>query len=80
MAFFLLELISFSSHTNYGRNPTAERGTNMSDYNTGNSASVYNYGGGDTYECYDCRQTLRDAETYEAGGRIYCGTCYQGKN
>jgi len=52
----------------------------MSDYNTGNSASVYNYGGGDTYECYDCRQTLRDAETYEAGGRIYCGTCYQGKN
>jgi formylmethanofuran dehydrogenase subunit E len=56
----------------------------MSEYNTGNSASVYNYGGGDlygySYRCTDCGQTLRDAETYEAGNRIYCGTCYQGKN
>jgi hypothetical protein len=52
----------------------------MSDYNTGNSGSVYDYDGRNSYECYDCRQKLRDAETYEAGGKIYCGTCYQGKN
>jgi hypothetical protein len=51
----------------------------MSDYNTGNSASVYDYNGRSSYSCSDCDQTLRDAETYEAGGRIYCGTCYQGK-
>lgn len=51
----------------------------MSDYNTGNSASVYDYDGRNSYECNECRQTLRDSETYEAQGRIYCGTCYQGK-
>jgi hypothetical protein len=50
----------------------------MSNYNTGNSASTYDYNGRSSYECCECQQTLRDNETYEAnGGKIYCGTCYQ---
>lgn len=52
----------------------------MSDYNTGNSGSVYDYNNRSSFECYECRQTLRDSETYEACGRIYCGTCYQTEN
>lgn len=51
----------------------------MSDYKTGNSASVYDYTGRTIFECDECRQTLYDNETYEAYGKIYCGTCYQGK-
>ena len=51
----------------------------MSDYNTGNSGSLYDYEGRDTFQCAECRQTLSDNETYEARGSIYCGTCYQGK-
>jgi late competence protein required for DNA uptake (superfamily II DNA/RNA helicase) len=52
----------------------------MSDYNTGNSASLYDYENKGNYRCDDCGQSLRDNETYEAsGGSIYCGTCYQGR-
>lgn len=51
----------------------------MSDYKTGNSASAYDYTGRTIFECDECRQTLYDNETYEAYGKIYCGTCYQGK-
>lgn len=51
----------------------------MSDYKTGNSASVFNDDGRSGGECRDCGQYLSDNETYEAGGSIYCGTCYQGK-
>jgi hypothetical protein len=50
----------------------------MSDYNTGNSASTSDYNRRSSYECYDCKQSLNDNETYEAnGGKIYCGTYYQ---
>lgn len=49
----------------------------MSDYKTGNSGSLYDYDGRNSYECSDCRQSLSDNETYEAYGKIYCGSCYQ---
>lgn len=50
----------------------------MSDYKTGNSGSLYNYESAvNGYECYECSQKLSDNETYEAYGKIYCGTCYQ---
>lgn len=51
----------------------------MSDYKTGNSASVFNDDGSGGGKCRDCGQHLSDNETYEAYGDIYCGTCYQGK-
>jgi DNA-directed RNA polymerase subunit RPC12/RpoP len=52
----------------------------MSDYKTGNSGSVYNYNENvNSYKCAECSQSLSDNETYEAYGKIYCGTCYQGK-
>ena len=51
----------------------------MSDYKTGNSASVFNDDGNKGGKCRDCGQYLSDNETYEAYGWIYCGTCYQGK-
>ncbi|MBW3113468.1 hypothetical protein KYJ26_16565 [Bacillus sp. MCCB 382] len=51
----------------------------MSDYKTGNSGSMYDHDRryGNTKECDECRQSLSDNETYEAYGKIYCGTCYQ---
>jgi formylmethanofuran dehydrogenase subunit E len=50
----------------------------MSDYKTGNSGSLYDYDSSmNTKECNECRQRLSDNETYEAYGRIFCGTCYQ---
>jgi formylmethanofuran dehydrogenase subunit E len=50
----------------------------MSDYKTGNSGSLYNYDDSIiTYKCAECNQQLRDNETYEAYGKIYCGSCYQ---
>lgn len=51
----------------------------MSDYKTGNSASVFNDDGKGGGKCKDCGQYLSDNETYEAYGNIYCGTCYQSK-
>lgn len=51
----------------------------MSDYKTGNSGSLYDYDSKGSYQCEECRQNLSDNETYEAYGKIYCGTCYQGK-
>ena len=51
----------------------------MDDYKTGNSASLYDYENHNSYKCYDCEQSLSDNETYEAFGKIYCGTCYQSK-
>jgi DNA-directed RNA polymerase subunit RPC12/RpoP len=48
------------------------------DYKTGNSGSVYNYDENvKSYKCGNCGQGLSDNETYEAYGKIYCGTCYQ---
>lgn len=52
------------------------------DYKTGLSASAFFGKSSDDssrYNCGDCGQSLGDNETYEAYGRIYCGTCYQSK-
>jgi hypothetical protein len=52
----------------------------MSDYKTGNSGSVYSHDPSvNQGACNECRQRLSDNETYEAFGKIYCGTCYQSK-
>jgi hypothetical protein len=52
---------------------------NDSDYKTGNSASLYDYEGRTSWNCAECGMSLSDNETWEAYGKIYCGTCYQSK-